>query len=75
MNSKFRERRVKTKLSISGSKTTTGWYEFDFVEAKRISKVNVFLISDDKRYRLPSDLNVECRIGSQWVPVAGISGP
>ena len=71
MNSKFTERRVKTKLSILGSKTATDWYELDFGEAKNISTVKVFLISVHKRYRVPSDLSVDYRIGSQWVPVTG----
>ena len=60
---------VKNWWSTIGSKTTTDWYKLDYGEAKRISTVKVFLVADDKMYRVPTDIIIEYRNEGQWIPI------
>ncbi len=60
---------ISNRWSTEGSTSTSDWYAIDFGKAHELSKVKIYLYSDDKLYAVPEEYKLEYKSGNEWIPL------
>jgi len=60
---------IRNRWSTLGSKSSTDRLAIDFGQAREISEVKMYLFADKITFGIPDEVNVEYKIGEQWLPV------
>ena len=55
--------------SSMGSGNTDDWFAVDFDQARQVSSVKIYLVTDEKSLAAPEQMNIEYLQNDKWVPV------
>ena len=60
---------ISNRWSTEGSTSSTDWYAVDFGKAHELSKIKIYLYTDDKVYAVPEGYKLEYKNVNEWVPL------